>query len=223
MLDGEDQGGEPGIRQGYVSVARHLVLNRRYPEGVAYYRKAMEAEPKLWVAHSELGINLMRLGEEDEPQKELELAYNNGQTDAATANSLKLLDSYKNFVTTKDDTTILRMYKSESDLLQPYFEEQLHKAIATYSAKYKMKLEWAGAVGGVSEPRGLRGADDGDAGAGRAGRDVWQCGGDGFAVGTEAWGFQLGRDDVARDEPRIYFVGDKVSRAAVVYRGAGSA
>jgi len=131
----------PGYGMGYVSVARHLVLNRRYPEGVAYYRKAVEAEPKLWVAHSELGINLMRLGEEDEPQKELELAYNNGQTDAATANSLKLLDSYKNFVTTRDDTTILRMYKSESDLLQPYFSDQLHKAIATYSAKYKMKLD----------------------------------------------------------------------------------
>ena len=56
------------------------------------------------------------------------------------ANSLKLLDSYKNFVTYKDDTTILRLYKNEADLLQPYFEEQLHKAIATYSAKYKMKL-----------------------------------------------------------------------------------
>jgi Flp pilus assembly protein TadD len=131
----------PGYGMGYVKVARHLVLNRRYPEGVAYYRKAVEAEPKLWVAHSELGINLMRLGEEDEPRKELELAYNNGQTDVATANSLKLLDSYKNFVTARDDATILRMYKSESDLLSPYFEEQLHKVIATYSAKYKMKLD----------------------------------------------------------------------------------
>jgi tetratricopeptide (TPR) repeat protein len=130
----------PGYGQGYAIVARHLVLNRRYPEGVAYYRKAIEADPTLWVAHSELGINLMRLGEEDEPRQQLELAYNNGQTDKATSNSLKLLDSYKNFVTTRDETTVLRMDKSESDLLRPYFEEQLHKAIATYSAKYQMKL-----------------------------------------------------------------------------------
>ena len=129
-----------GYGEGYVSVAQHLVLNRRYPEGVAYYRKAVEADPKLWVARSELGINLMRLGEEDEPREQLGLSYNNGQTDAATSNSLKLLDSYKNFVTTEDETTILRLWKSEADLLRPYFEEQLHKAIATYSAKYKMKL-----------------------------------------------------------------------------------
>ena len=82
----------------------------------------------------------MRLGEEDEPTQQLELAYNNGQTDAATANSIKLLESYKNFVTYKDDTTILRLNKKEADLLRPYFEEQFHKAIATYSAKYKISL-----------------------------------------------------------------------------------
>ena len=130
----------PGYSEGYASVAQHLVLNRRYPEGIAYYRKAVEADPKNWAAMSQLGINLMRMGEEEEPHKLLETAYTNGQTDAATANSLKLLDSYKNFVTTKDETTVLRMRKNEADLLRPYFEDQLHKAIETYSAKYKMKL-----------------------------------------------------------------------------------
>ena len=130
----------PGYGEGYAIVARHLVLNRRYPDAVAYDRKAIEADPRDWQAHSDLGINLMRLGQEDEPKQQLELAYNNGQTDAATANSLKLLDSYKNFVTYKDDTTILRLNRSEADLLKPYFEEQLHKAIATYSKKYKMTL-----------------------------------------------------------------------------------
>ena len=130
----------PGYGEGYAIVARHLVLNRRYPDAVAYDRKAIEADPRDWQAHSDLGINLMRLGEEDEPKQQLELAYNNGQTDAATANSLKLLDSYKNFVTYKDDTTILRLNQKEADLLKPYFEEQLHKAIATYTKKYKIAL-----------------------------------------------------------------------------------
>jgi tetratricopeptide (TPR) repeat protein len=130
----------PGYGEGYASVAEHLVLNRRYPEGIAYYRKAVEVDPRDWAARSQLGINLMRMGEEDEPRQLLETAYNNGQTDAATANSLKLLDSYKNFVTTKDETTVLRLRNNEADLLRPYFEEQLHKSIATYSAKYKMKL-----------------------------------------------------------------------------------
>lgn len=130
----------PGYGEGYAIVARHLVLNRRYTEGVAYYRKAVEADPEDWAARSELGINLMRLGQEDEPRQLLEEAYKNGQTDAATSNSLKLLDSYKNFVTYKDDATILRLRKNEADLLRPYFEDELHKAIETYSKKYQMKL-----------------------------------------------------------------------------------
>ena len=39
------------------------------------------------------------------------MCYNNGYRDAATVNSLRLLDSYKNFVTFKDDTTILKLNK----------------------------------------------------------------------------------------------------------------
>ena len=131
----------PNYGEGYAIVARHLVLNRRYPEGVEFYRKAVAADPELLSAKSELGINLMRMGEEDEPRKLLEEAYNAGQTDAATSNSLKLLDSYKNFETTKDETTILRLNKKEADLLRPYLSEQLHQAIATYSKKYKMVLK----------------------------------------------------------------------------------
>jgi tetratricopeptide (TPR) repeat protein len=130
----------PGYGEGYAIVARHLVLNRRYEDGVAYYRKAIAADPKDWAARSELGINLMRLGQEDEPKQQLAMSYNNGQTDLPTSNSLKLLDSYANFVTYTDDTTIVKLNKKEADLLRPYFEEQLHKAIATYSAKYKMTL-----------------------------------------------------------------------------------
>jgi tetratricopeptide (TPR) repeat protein len=130
----------PSYGEGYELIGRHLVLHMRYEDGVAYYRKAIEADPKLWSARSQLGINLMRLGQEEEPLKQLEMAYNNGQRDAATVNSLRLLDSYKNFVIFRDDTTVLKLRKNEADLLRPYFEAELHKAIATYEKKYKMKL-----------------------------------------------------------------------------------
>jgi tetratricopeptide (TPR) repeat protein len=130
----------PSYGDGYALVGYHLVLNRRYEDGVVYYRKAIEADPKLWAARSQLGINLMRLGQVEEPLKQLEMSYENGQRDAATVNSLRLLDSYKNFVTFTDDTTILKLRKNEAELLRPYFEAELHKAMATYDKKYKMKL-----------------------------------------------------------------------------------
>src|ERR1700686_3487571 len=95
----------PTYGQGYALMASHLVVNRRYDEGVAPYRKAIDLDPRLWSARSQLAINLMRLGQEDEPRRQLEMCYNNGFRNEVTVNSLRLLDSYKNFVTFKTDTT----------------------------------------------------------------------------------------------------------------------
>jgi cellulose synthase operon protein C len=130
----------PTYGEGYARVAYHLVLNRRYEDGVAYYRKAIETDPQLWSARSELGINLMRLGQEDEPRAQLEMCYDNGYRNEATVNSLRLLDSYKNFVTFKDQDAILKLQKKEAELLYPYFEVQIKRFIADYEKKYKMTL-----------------------------------------------------------------------------------
>jgi tetratricopeptide (TPR) repeat protein len=130
----------PGYGEAYAHVARQLEMHYRYEDAVTYYRRAVKADPRLWAAHSALGIDLMRMGKEDEPVAELELSYNNGYRDAATVNSLRLLDSYKNFQTFRDDTTILKLKKTEADLLQPYMQAELHAIIATYEKKYGMKL-----------------------------------------------------------------------------------
>jgi tetratricopeptide (TPR) repeat protein len=130
----------PQYGEGYARIAHQLELHYRYQDAVTYYRKAIEADPRLWAAHSALGIELMRLGEKQEPYKELQLSYENGYRNAATVNSLRLLDSYKNFVTTRDATTVLRLHKSESDLLRLYIQPELHTILATYEKKYRMKL-----------------------------------------------------------------------------------
>ncbi len=130
----------PHYGEAYARVAHHLELHYRYEDAVSYYRKAIDIAPRLWAAHSALGIDLMRLGKEDEPFKELQLSYDNGYRDAATVNSLRLLDSYKNFDTVRDTTTILKLNKSEAALLQPYLQSELHTILATYEKKYQMKL-----------------------------------------------------------------------------------
>ncbi len=131
----------PDRGKAYETIAHFFVINRRYEDGIIYYRKAIEAQPDLWTAHSQLGVNLMRLGRNDEAYKELELAYNNDHTsDQSTRNSLKLLDTNREFVTFTTPTTILRMDKKEADALRPYFEEQMKFNIALFEKKYKYKL-----------------------------------------------------------------------------------
>jgi hypothetical protein len=82
----------------------------------------------------------MRLGREDEARSELELCYENGYKDKPTVNTLRLMDSYKNFVTYKTDRTVLRLHKKEAELLHPYFEAEMLRALRTYDDKYGFKL-----------------------------------------------------------------------------------
>jgi tetratricopeptide (TPR) repeat protein len=130
----------PGYGEGYAHVGHYLELNYRFEDAIVYYRKAIDADPRYWPARSQLGVGLMRLGQEDEPFQQLEMCYNNGYRDAETVNSLRLLDSYKNFVTYKENGTILRLRKNEAELLHPYFAAELQRIISTYNKKYQMKL-----------------------------------------------------------------------------------
>src|SRR5579875_1133384 len=49
--------------EGWAIGGHFLEINRRYREAIASYRKAIELDPDLWAARSNLGLNLMRLGE----------------------------------------------------------------------------------------------------------------------------------------------------------------
>ena len=141
LADKKDTQWDPHTGKGYEIAGKFFVYNRRYEEGIQYYRKALELDPSLDHARSQLGLNLMRLGRNEEARKNLEEAYNNGYRDSATNNSLRLMDSYKNFVTFRTDRTTLVLNKKEADLLHPYFESEMLKVIATYDKKYKMKLD----------------------------------------------------------------------------------
>ena len=132
---------DPHDGAAYETAGRIFILNRRYEEGIKLFRKAIAAQPDLWSAHSQLGVNLMRLGMEDEARAELELCFENHYRDAATVNTLRLMDSYKNFVTYKTDRTILRLHKKEAELLHPYFEAEMLRALNTYDKKYGFKLD----------------------------------------------------------------------------------
>jgi len=132
---------DPKYGEAYETIGYFFVLNRRYEEGIEFYRKAIALKPDLWSAHSQLGINLMRLGIDQEAREQLEIAFNNGHTDKPTTNTLNLMESYKNFLTFKTDNTILRLHKKEAELLRPYFESELKRAIATFEKKYKIKLD----------------------------------------------------------------------------------
>lgn len=131
---------DPHDARGYETIGHFFVMNRRYEEGIEYFRKAIALDPALYTAHAELGLNLMRLSQNDEAVTELGIAFNNGRQDSATFNTLKLMETYKNFVELKTPTTVLKLGKKEADLLRLYFQPEIEKCIATYEKKYKLTL-----------------------------------------------------------------------------------
>ncbi|MGI9075119.1 MAG: tetratricopeptide repeat protein [Bryobacteraceae bacterium] len=130
----------PVYGEAYATGAHFFVINRRYEEGIKYYRMALQLDASLWVARSQLGVNLMRLGFEDEARQQLERCYQARYRDAETVNSLRLLDTSKDYeaIGTGSETVILQ--KKEAALLRPYIGPELDRAIAAYEQKYKMKL-----------------------------------------------------------------------------------
>ena len=141
LADKPETAWDPHTAEGYETIGQFFVTNRRYEEGIKYFRKAIELDPQLYSARSKLGVNLMRLGQNDEAFQQLETCYNNHFQDAATRNSLKLMDTYSKFVTFTTPTTSLKLDKKEAELLRPYIQSEMERAMATYDKKYRMKLE----------------------------------------------------------------------------------
>ena len=129
--------------EAYETMGHFFSINRRYDEGIAAYRKALDLKPDLWTARAQLGVELMRFGHEDEARVQLEKTFNEGPVPSQiiVRNSLKLLDSYANFETTTTPRTILKLHKKEAALLRPYVQAEFEKALETYEKKYKFKLD----------------------------------------------------------------------------------
>ena len=131
---------DPVYGEAYATAAHFLEINHRYSDAIAFYRKALDLNPSLWEARSELGVNLMRQGDDAEARQELEKCYDAHFRNAETKNSLTLLDSLSNFETFKTANTILRLNKKEAALLRPYVEAEMQRDIAAYEKRYNIKL-----------------------------------------------------------------------------------
>ncbi len=125
----------------YAVPAYFYVITRRYVEAVALLEQATQTDPAHWSAHSDLGINLLRLNRFAEAREHLERAYAGDPFNAEVVNTLRLLDSLSNFDTLTSDNLILRVHKSESSLLAPYVRELVNKTENEMAARYGYDVE----------------------------------------------------------------------------------
>jgi len=110
--------------------------NYRFEEAVALTRQAVALDPTNTRAFGDLGMHLMRTGDETEARRALERSFDADPFDKVTWNLLLLLDSLDKFVVEKSGDLILKFHPDEAPIMREYAIPLAHEALKTLSAKY---------------------------------------------------------------------------------------
>ena len=124
----------------FETLADLAVVRRRLQEAVEFYQESIRRDPRRWSALASLGINLLRLGKEDEGKAILEEAYSNDPFNIWTVNTLRLLDSFDQFARSETAHFRVKLHRKEAAPLRPYVEELLELSLRTLEEKYSHQI-----------------------------------------------------------------------------------
>jgi cellulose synthase operon protein C len=111
--------------------------NYRFDEAVALTRRGLTLDPNNPRALADLGLQLLRTGDEAGARKALESSFKLDPFDRVTKNLLDMLDKVDKFVTVRDGDLVVRMHPDEAPVLQEYAVPLAHQALTTLAAKYE--------------------------------------------------------------------------------------
>ena len=138
----------PGYGDIYAVPGYFFWISRRYREAIELFSKAIEIEPDHWVAHMELGINLLRDNQITRARQQLEIAYQGDPYNPKTVNTLRLLDTFSDYdlINSPEQPTsdafpriIFRLHKDESAVLKTYVENLTEQGIREFSGRYSFE------------------------------------------------------------------------------------
>ena len=128
----------PAYGDVYRIAADLAARNYRFEEAVALSRRAVNLDPGNTRAYGDLGMHLMRTGDEGEARKALERSFNADPFDQVTYNLLSLLDTLDKFVVETSGDLIFKFHPDEAAVMREYAIPLAHDAIKSLSAKYQL-------------------------------------------------------------------------------------
>src|SRR3954470_6592051 len=126
----------PSFGEIYRVAAELSARNYRFDEAVSLAREAVTLDPENARAHAELGMHLMRTGDETQARQSLERAFKIDPYDKVTFNLLALLDTLDKFVEIREGDIILKLDPAEAPVMREYAMPLAQEALKTLSAKY---------------------------------------------------------------------------------------
>jgi tetratricopeptide (TPR) repeat protein len=127
----------PAYGEIYRAVSELTAHNYRFDEAVTLAREAVALDPANSRAHAELGMHLMRTGDEAQARQSLDRAFKIDPYDKVTWNLLALLDKLDRFVEIREGDIILKLDPDEAPVMREYAMPLAQEALKTLSAKYR--------------------------------------------------------------------------------------
>jgi len=109
----------------------------RFDEAVALTRRALALSPSNIRAQTDLGLHLMRTGDETEARRVLDGAFKAFPFDRVTINLLALLDKLEKFEVVKDGDLVFKFDPNEARVLREYAIPLAQDALKKLSATYQ--------------------------------------------------------------------------------------
>ena len=128
----------PSYGEVYRLAGQHAASHYRFDEAAALAEKALSLDPTNSRAAADLGMHLLRTGDETGARRALERSWKSDPYDVVTFNLLKMLDNLEQFVTVKDGDVVMKMHRDEAPVLREYAMPLAQEALKTLSAKYGM-------------------------------------------------------------------------------------
>jgi tetratricopeptide (TPR) repeat protein len=127
---------DPAYGEGYRIAGELVAGHYRFEEAVALTEKAVALDPANSRAASDLGMHLLRVGDEPAARQTLERSFKADPFDRVTFNLLQMLDKLDKFTVERDGDMTFKMERDEAPVLKEYAVPLAKDAIKTLSARY---------------------------------------------------------------------------------------
>jgi tetratricopeptide (TPR) repeat protein len=127
----------PGFAEVYRVAGDLAARNYRFEEAVALTRQATTLDPGSARAFADLGMHLLRTGDEEEARAALEKAFSADRFNRVTYNLLLMLDKLDDFTVVREGDVIVKMHPDEAPVLREYALPLAQDALKTLGAKYE--------------------------------------------------------------------------------------
>lgn len=126
----------PTFIEGYLALGLQAARAYRFEDAAGYARQAVQLNAEHPAAHADLGLYLMRTGDEAAAREELGRAFRLDPFDTVTFNLLQLLDTLDKFVEVESGPFIFKFAAAEAEVLKPYALPLADRAYKTFAERY---------------------------------------------------------------------------------------